>query len=72
MRKPLALSNEAMEAVRVAAATLRLSARDAFLQALAGELARGRYPPSDTDVHVCIRQLLSITPNTHFIREETG
>jgi hypothetical protein len=64
------LSNEQMEAVRVAAATLRLSARDAFLQALACELARCRYPPSDTDVRVAIRQLLGITPLGNFARQQ--
>jgi hypothetical protein len=70
MRKPLSLTDSQMQAVRTVAATLRLNARDRFFQALACELARGRYPPSDSDLHVAIRSLLGVTPVNHFIREE--
>jgi hypothetical protein len=66
MNKP-ALTEVQQQAVRVALATLRHSSRDAFLQALAGELARHRYPPSDTDVKVAIRQLLGIIPLRNFV-----
>ena len=59
-----------MEAVRTAAATLRLRGRDKFLQALAVELARCRYPPSDMDVKVAIRQLLGVTPLHDFAPRE--
>jgi hypothetical protein len=69
MRRTLTASQ--MEVVRVATATLRMSARDAFLQALACELARGREPITDADVHGAIRSLLGATPTTHFIREDT-
>jgi hypothetical protein len=55
-----------MAAVRTAASTLRLSARDKFLQALACELARCSNPthPTDVDVRVAIRQILGVPTAT--------
>jgi hypothetical protein len=69
MRKP-ALTEAQQEVVRVAAATLRLRGRDKFLQALAVELARCSYPPSDADVKVAVRQLLGTTPLHDFAPRE--
>jgi hypothetical protein len=65
MTQPLALTDEQMAAVRDAAATLRLNARDKFLQALACELARCYNPtrPTDVDVRVAIRQILGVPTN---------
>jgi hypothetical protein len=68
--RPMALTDGQMQAVRVAAATLRQSGRDKFLQALACELARRRYPPSDSDVKFAVRQLLGITPLHDFAPRE--
>lgn len=70
MSRPLTLTDAQMEMVRVAAATLRLRGRDKFLQALAVELARYRYPPSDMDVKVAVRQLLGIKPLHDFAPHE--
>jgi hypothetical protein len=62
MRPPLSLTTEQMAAVRTAASTLRLSARDKFLQALACELARCSNPThlTDIDLRVVIRQILGV------------
>jgi hypothetical protein len=70
MRKPLTLSDEQMQAVRAASASLRLAARDRFLQDLACELARYPHQPSDAELHIAIRSLLRIAPSTHFVSEE--
>jgi hypothetical protein len=69
MRKPVALTDRQREAVRAAAATLRLSARDAFLQDLAVELARCPAPISDLDLRVALRTLLGVTPVRDTVHE---
>ncbi len=66
MRLKLGLTDRQQEQVIAAAATLRLKSQDRFLQDLAHELGRRRYPPTDTDVKVAIRQLLGITPLRNF------
>jgi hypothetical protein len=69
MRKPVALTDRQREAVRAAVATLRLSARDAFLQDLAVELARCSTPISDLDLRVSLGTLLGVTPVRDIARE---
>ena len=59
-----------MKAVRAACASLRLAARDRFLQELACELARYPSHPTDADLRICIRQLLGITPLCHFAQKD--
>jgi hypothetical protein len=70
MRKPLALTDDQMAIVRAASASLRLAARDRFLQDLACELARYPHPPTDTDLRVCIRQLLGLVPLCHLAHKD--
>jgi hypothetical protein len=52
-------SDQQMHLIRVAAATLRLGARDRFMQDLALQLAPC-HPVSDSDVAAAIRQLLGV------------
>jgi hypothetical protein len=66
LRQP-SLSPEQMKAVRCAAATLRPSGRDAFLQDLARELARQRPPLSDHAVLDAIRHLLGLVAVKNFV-----
>jgi hypothetical protein len=66
-RQPLALTDEQMRCVRSACSVLRHTARDRFLQDLAGELARLRYPLSDSDVQAAIHDLLGLVPVKNFV-----
>jgi hypothetical protein len=67
MSTPLSLTDEQMRAVRTATAVLRHTARDRFLQDLAGELARLRYPLSDGDAQRAIHDLLGLVPVKNFM-----
>jgi hypothetical protein len=57
------LSDEQMELVRSAAATLRWAERDQFNLNLASALARCHAPVTDTDLRAAIRQLLGVSGN---------
>jgi hypothetical protein len=50
MSQPIAFSDFQIQRLRMAAATLRVSSRDAFLQAVAHQLAHTRHAPTDRDV----------------------
>jgi hypothetical protein len=64
------LSSEQMAVVKAASASLRPAARDRFLLDLASALARYPHQPSDAELHICIRQLLGITPLCHFAQKD--
>ncbi len=69
MKFKLGLTDQQKEQVTAACATLRLTSQDRFLQDLAHELGRRRYPPTDTDVHSAVKMLLANTPAASFISE---
>jgi hypothetical protein len=67
LHQPLALTDEQARCVRTACSVLSYTARDKFLQDLAGELARRRYPLSDADVQDAVHQLLGLVPVKNFV-----
>ena len=58
MTTTVILSDAQMNTVRHAAASLRWLQRDRFMLDLASTLARCHDPPTDSDLQICIRQLL--------------
>jgi hypothetical protein len=62
MTQTVILTDEQMDMVRGAAATLRWAERDEFMLDLASALARCHAPVTDLDLRVAIRKLLGVVP----------
>jgi hypothetical protein len=62
MNQTLAFTDQQLERIRAAAATVRVSSRDLFLQTLAQQLSRCRHVHTDRDVARAISVVLGVTP----------